>query len=196
MPSQNVIYLVTFVTREFLFPDGRPAYPPVAALYLASALRKAGFEPRVLHLLPEHLDQLCQWMETERPLFVGFTTLTCSMLLPSLEASGRARELGIPVVWGGVHATILPELCVADAADYVVIGEGDETVGELAIAIAGEGGQESILGVVHFSKGEIKRGSRRTPVEDLEQILPAWDLIDPSQYLDLSFPGGGMPFLL
>ncbi len=141
MKSRSIIYLVTFVTADFLLPDGRPSYPPMAALYLATALRRAGFEPRVLHLLPEHLPHLFSLMETEKPAWIGFSTLTGAVLAPTIEASRRARKLGIPVVWGGVHASTVPELCLKNDADYVVAGEGEETIVELADLCKGRKGK-------------------------------------------------------
>jgi len=41
------------------------------------------------------------------------------------------RKLRVPIVYGGVHATISPGLCIKEA-DIVCIGEGEETALELA----------------------------------------------------------------
>ena len=41
------------------------------------------------------------------------------------------KNLNIPIIYGGIHATISPNLCIQDA-DLVLIGEGEESIVELA----------------------------------------------------------------
>ncbi len=195
MSAERTIYLVTFVTPDFLLPDGRPPYPPIAGMYLAGALRKSGFQPRILHLLPEHLEQLVKWMEVERPLAVGFSTLTCSVLASALEASLKAGAMGIPVFWGGVHASMVPALSLEEAADYVVVGEGEKVIGELARAVETGGKPHYIPGVVATPESRSETGPAE-PVGDLDDYPPAWDMVDPNQYIDRRYPGGALPFLL
>lgn len=193
--KRPLVYLVTFSYDQFLWSDGRPMYPPVAALYLATALRKAGCEPRVLHLLPSHLEQLKKEMEIERPSWIGFSVLTSPSLYPTLEASKHAKKLKIPVVWGGVHASILPEMCLSEAADYVVVGEAEETIMELATALRDGSDPTEIAGVVSSINTKFNYGPARKPLDDLDLFPPAWDMIDPNQYVDHGYPGGVMPFL-
>jgi len=196
MSSQPIVYLVTFAVEGFLQPDGRPIFPPVATLYLATALREAGFEPRVLHLLPDHLKQLEEWMKTERPVWVGFSVMSGAPLAPSLIASRMAKNLGIPVVWGGVHASMLPELSLADAADYVALGDGEETATELTTAIVEGKPTDGIAGLVSSTEEDVKWGPARGPVEDLDRYPPAWDFIDLSQYSYYGYPGRvAIPFI-
>src|SRR5207248_2403652 len=45
------------------------------------------------------------------------------------------QRLGIPIVIGGTQATYFPEACL-EHCDYVVLGEGDETIVELVDALA------------------------------------------------------------
>jgi len=56
---------------------------------------------------------------------------------------GRARalteslhdRLSVPVIWGGIHATVKPEECLA-WADFVCVGEGEEAMVELVDRMA------------------------------------------------------------
>jgi len=50
-----------------------------------------------------------------------------------MHASQRIkRECNVPVVWGGIHPTMLPEQTLMnDFIDIIVIGEGEETLVEL-----------------------------------------------------------------
>jgi len=90
--------------------------PPMALLVLAAAARRCGWRVRVVDLNEEPLP-------TERPDAVGITVWT--MLAPqayALADSYRAR--GIPVVLGGVHASLLPTEALRHA-DAVVVGEAE-----------------------------------------------------------------------
>ncbi|GAG98737.1 unnamed protein product, partial [marine sediment metagenome] len=54
---------------------------------------------------------------------VGITTMTASSPR-AYEIADTFRERGVPVVFGGIHATVLPEE-TAQHADAVVIGEAE-----------------------------------------------------------------------
>lgn len=198
MLNRPTAYIVTFVTKNFVFPDGHPFFIPLASMYIASAVRRAGIEPKLFHLLPDHMEYLISRMETEKPSWVGFSTLTGDMLAPAIKASQRARSLGIPVVWGGVHASTVPELCLKDVADHVVVGEAEETIMELGDIICRDGPRGApmgIAGAMSLTPDGVIKGTKRAPVADLDSFPPAWDMIEPAQYIDQQYPGGAMPFL-
>ena len=70
-------------------------------------------------------------------MFVGFSTITGPQLQPTIEASKRVHELDIPVVWGGVHATIMPmDVLKEEYVDFVIVNEGEETAQEFALTAA------------------------------------------------------------
>src|SRR5438067_5115897 len=94
-------------------------------------------------------------VERTRPLFVGFSTITGPQLKPVIVASQRVHALGIPVVWGGVHATIMPEECLRESyVDYVVVNEGEEVSVDLAhLLSAGTGDPAAIFGLAHKAGG-------------------------------------------
>jgi len=72
---------------------------------------------------------------------VGITTMTASSPR-AYEIADRFREKGIPVVLGGIHATVLPEEAVQHA-DAVVIGEAEGSWEKL-IQDLREGGKEAL----------------------------------------------------
>jgi radical SAM superfamily enzyme YgiQ (UPF0313 family) len=102
--------------------------PPFGILYLADALEKAGFSVRLIHEAGTEADiqALVQLVSAERPLLVGFSTLTGPPLLPTARASRAIKETqSVPVVWGGLHPTMLPRHTVVnDFIDIAVVGEG------------------------------------------------------------------------
>ncbi|MEO5680042.1 MAG: radical SAM protein, partial [Acidimicrobiales bacterium] len=90
--------------------------PPMALLVLAAAARRCGWRVRVVDLNEQRLPD-------ERPDVVGITVWT--MLAPQAYAlADTFRQRGVPVVLGGVHASLLPTEALRHA-DAVVVGEAE-----------------------------------------------------------------------
>ncbi|MGH9189396.1 MAG: B12-binding domain-containing radical SAM protein [Acidimicrobiales bacterium] len=90
--------------------------PPMALLVLAAHARRAGWEPRVI-------DQNFQKIPDERPDLAAITVWTS--IAPQAYRMGDAyRAQGVPVVMGGVHASLMPGEALRHA-DSVVSGEAD-----------------------------------------------------------------------
>lgn len=164
--------------------------PPFGILYLADALEKAGFSVRVFHQSGTESDiqTLLGLVTAEEPLFVGFSTLTGSPLLPTAQAS-RAIKVAhpLPIVWGGLHPTMLPEQTLRnDFVDILAIGEGERTITELASAL-GEFGLDGdklagVAGIAYKHAGQIVLTEPRPFIDDLDDLHPAWHLVDIGRY--------------
>lgn len=163
------------------FRNHRDMYPPFGIMYVADALEQVGIRCRLFHETGEYLDALMSQVAAERPLFVGFSTITGPQLHPTIEASKRVHALGIPVVWGGVHATIMPlEVLKEDFVDFVVVNEGEETAQELALMLAGRMPQNwaSVAGLAYKRSepapmGALQAGATPPPAPaDTPQLPP------------------------
>ncbi len=129
--ASDTIFLINFRNH-------RDMYPPFGIMYVADALEQVGFTCRIFHETAEFLEDFVTLVAEERPLFVGFSTITGPQLQPTIDASKRVHQLGIPVVWGGVHATIMPtEVLKEEYVDFVIVNEGEETAQEFALLLAG-----------------------------------------------------------
>ncbi len=184
--ANDTIFLINFRNH-------RDMYPPFGIMYVADALEKAGFCCRLFHETAAFLDEFVAEVERERPLFVGFSTITGPQLKPTIEASKRVHDLGVPVVWGGVHATIMPlEVLREEYVDFIVVNEGEETAQELALMLAGRIPQNwaQVAGLAYkradgtpFFVGE------RPFLQNLDDYRPRWDkLADVEAYLIPSGP--------
>ena len=141
--------------------------------YIHSCLLREGQESAIL-FLPQHTPAvkplLLDFIERMQPRLIG-----CGFM--SYEASfaafiGRTikeRYPHIPFLAGGIHPTINPEECL-EYADFVCIGEGEETVLEVARALETDGAITSIRNLAYKNKGEIKTNPLRPLVDDLDQI--------------------------
>src|SRR3972149_2706993 len=130
--SKDTIFLINFRNH-------RDMYPPFGIMYVADALGQVGFKVEVFHETEEFLEEFVTRVKAASPLFAGFSTITGPQLQPAIRASERVHDLGVPVVWGGVHATIMPEEVLKEKfVDFVIVNEGEETSQELAKMLAGQ----------------------------------------------------------
>jgi len=165
--------------------------PPYSLLYLADSLEKAGYTVRLFHerATPAARIRLIKEVAERRPVFVGFSIFTTSPMLAAIKASQEIKKLGgIPVVWGGIHPTIFPKQTLENSfVDILVVGEGEETVVELARSLSRPGpGQPDLSAVrgVGFKKdGQVLLTEQRPFIKDLDAFSPAWHLLDINQYI-------------
>lgn len=128
MSSKKVLLVFAGVQSRF-FPE-----LPIALIYLAWALEKKGFPVEIFDM---RLDSM-QKITRADYLFVGISSMTGISLREGLKLAQHIRTLNpaCPLVWGGVHVSLLPEQSLSHPlVDIVVRGEGEMTVQELATAL-------------------------------------------------------------
>lgn len=100
-------------------------YPPLSLLYIASYLKDfsvAIFDQRV-----DNGDMFIELLK-QKPVCVGFSIMTGPQIKHGLELARVVKDADIPTVFGGVHASILPDQSQVDErVDYIVTGEGEVT---------------------------------------------------------------------
>ncbi|MDP7642386.1 MAG: radical SAM protein, partial [Alphaproteobacteria bacterium] len=123
-----------------------------------------------------------------------------------LIAALKAARPDLPVVLGGEHVTAMPEFCLLTSqADFVVIGEGEETIIELLDRLDSNTAPDNIsgLGYRDAQAGANGTNSQDTPAgavvicprrerrQDVDDIHPpAWDHVDLATYHKHRFVGG------
>lgn len=185
--SDNKSVLTDAITKQVLlvFP-GKYKAPdpqvPLQLLYVASALQQGGFAVRILDM---RLDD-CHDFNVGSPIFVGITCMSGQQIRYGLDFAKkvRAESPKVPLVWGGVHPTLLPEQTAkSDCVDVVVRGEGELVVTELAKNLASGKPLNSVKGLTFKADGEIK-STPDADVIDLDKIpiaLP-YELLKLEQY--------------
>ncbi len=90
------------------------------------------------------------------------------------------------VVFGGAHPTALYEDFLT-AGDVVVLGEGEQTIQEIAEAVSnGSCCWDDIKGVAFKNGEETVVKERRDPISNLDDLpFPDWELFDYSHYLSI-----------
>ncbi|HPG00758.1 MAG TPA: radical SAM protein [Kiritimatiellia bacterium] len=167
--------------------------PPFALLCLADALEKAGFSVLLHHsqAAPDGIRSLIENIRTHKPIFVGMSVIT-PHILSSRDASQAIKAAcDVPLIWGGVHSTIVPEQTAQlPFVDAVCIGEGEQTIVELARSIRQYGLDRSRLAAIPgliFKDGErLVTTPTRAFLKDLNMVDEAWHLLNREEYF---YPG-------
>ncbi len=123
---------------------------------------------------------------TEKPLLVGATGFTGPMLMSCIEMCEVVRQVWpeVPIVWGGIHASLLPhETARSGYADFVIQGEGEIPLLQLAQALDQGLATDNIPAVWCEVDGQIKGlpPGKWAELDDLPD--PPWRLIDVEAYL-------------
>lgn len=177
-------------------------YPPLATLYAASVLREndisvALFDP----MFAQSADELKPYLEEHQPKLLviyddGFNYLTkmclTNMREAAFEMATMASEMGIKVIVSSSDATDQSADYLNKGADFIAVGEGEQTVLELAkVLLKGEGTIEEVDGLRFLDRGgdggggggQVQQTPPRKNLRDLDTLpFPAWDLVDMDNY--------------
>lgn len=157
--------------------------PPFGLTLLAPLARNTGFSVSILdcNALKLGLDQIKKYLPESQPRFVGITATTI-LINNALEIAKIVKDKypKTRVIIGGVHATVAPqEVINSPDVDYIIMGEGEETLLELL----SEKNPAEIQGV-GFKKNEVSViNPPRLMIKDLD-VLPfqAYDLLSMDKY--------------
>jgi radical SAM superfamily enzyme YgiQ (UPF0313 family) len=156
--------------------------------YLAAALREAGHEVEILDLLlaPAGPERIERRIERLRPQLVGLTSVTLNHhLAAGIAEVVRRCDERVPIAMGGPHASFEIEgsFRTLPALDFIVIGEGERTIVELARALEGGLDLRDVPGLALRFDDEVVCNEDRPVEEDLDSFpAPARDLLPLSRY--------------
>jgi radical SAM superfamily enzyme YgiQ (UPF0313 family) len=168
-----------------------PPYPPLQTLLAAAVLREAGIGVHLCDVMfdpPERTFQAALEAAAPRLAMVcedDFNFLSKMCLGRNRELAfwmaGAARERGVPAAVHGSDSSEHPEEYLAAGFDYVLAGEVESTLLELARGDA----PERIAGLVYLDRaaGRVHRTAPRRLRTDLDSLPePARDMIAMDRY--------------
>ena len=79
------------------------------------------------------------------------------------------KDLTIPILWGGIHATLRPAECL-NYADMVCVGEGEEAVVELVRKMRDGQDYHDVQGIWFKDKNNIIKNKIRPLIQNLDSI--------------------------
>lgn len=184
---KNTIMLVNTLPRlDYWNVTKEPSLGiPIGLLSIGSVLRENGYGVRIVDAVVDrnYLDIIRASLDD--CLYVGVSAMTAGVA-SGLEISQFIKKINpsIPVVWGGIHSTLLPEQTLANNdVDFIVWGEGEYTCLALADSLKNGHPLDQIegLGLKRDNKFVVnKRKNFKNP-----DTLPflRYELLDMNKYL-------------
>jgi radical SAM superfamily enzyme YgiQ (UPF0313 family) len=167
---------------------------PINLLYIAAYIRQSGYNVKILDMEVESLNK--GELTKFSPDVVGISAMT-PLINKSSEICNKLKSF-LPkkplFVVGGNHVTAIPKETLEESPvfDIGVIGEGEETFGEIC---SGKRPRD-ILGIVYREGRKVAVNKRRPLIENLDSLpYPARDLIDLNKYRGASTPGMSREFM-
>jgi len=90
------------------------------------------------------------------------------------------------LIAGGEHANAAPDLCLQQSPlDYIVLGEGEETIVDLINCIENKKVVKNVSGIAYLKEGVLVKTKARKRIKEIKAIpWPAWDLFPLNKYFD------------
>ena len=181
----------TFPSGEFFSCTA----PNMGLAYIAAALEQEGHNVEIIDDQALGLDEavLRGYMLYREPDIIGVTATTTT-LYDGFNAIKVGKELypNAFAIMGGIHASYLPleTLQECPQLDAICIGEGEETIVELAKALEERTGDlGKIKGIAYRCEGGLRKNPPRASLPDLDSLpLPARHLLPMERYA-----AGGKP---
>lgn len=159
--------------------------PPLGLAYIAAALERDGHEVEIIDGIASRISLEETAKKSLDFDFVGITVLSaffkrCAELIKAIKGL-----VNIPIIAGGAHATALPASLLEEGADFIVMGEGEETVVELIKALGSKekGNFDNIKGIAFLKDGKLAVTPRRPLIKNLDTLpMPARHLLPMDKY--------------
>lgn len=170
---------ICLIYPRFKYKSGDP---PLGLTYIASHIRRM---PNVdVSILDTTFNSSFEYVKTflteQKPDIVGiyFDTI---MFDDGLKIVKIAKKLGIFVIAGGPHATVMPETLI-DNVDAVAIGEGEEIVKNL---IENFPNLRKVKGIFYKENGRIRKNLPQPRIDNIDNLeFPARDLLEMEKYIN------------
>jgi len=146
--------------------------PPIGLASIAAVLEKEGYlvnilDANALKLQPKDIVPLVS------ADVIGLTAVTPTINMTIATAHHLKRAYpDLPIILGGVHATLLPKetLVTAPEIDILIRGEGEETIIELLRALEYKLPLSEIQGISYRKDGEVVNNTARIKNIDLDSL--------------------------
>ena len=102
----------------------------------------------------------------------------------------KARFPAATIVWGGYFPTVYPQACARDSGvDVIVLGQGEEALPELLIALDRGGDPGAVAGCAVWREGALVKGPTRPARPSSGFGLPPYGRLEMERYAASTFLG-------
>jgi len=164
-------------------------YPPLGLLYISAYLKENNLEHEVFDgTFSSYKNQLEYIVKTSPKIIAIYTNLMTKINVIKLVKELKSNSIyHFPkIILGGPDITFNLENYLKTGADFLIIGEGEETMFELSTAILHGQNISEINGIAYLIKNEVFKTPARINMKDLSKLtLPNRSAIDFQPYLDI-----------
>lgn len=156
---------------------------PLGALAIATYLNKCGHTVKIFDRFSDRKQSYKAFAKEFKPDIIGISLLFQKDIHDAQGISSYFYRQKIPVVWGGIFPSTIPEVILKeDYVDFVVIGEGEKTWEELLDHYERDQNYESIKGLAYKENMAIRVNPPREFI-DGKSLLPLdFSLIDVNKH--------------
>jgi anaerobic magnesium-protoporphyrin IX monomethyl ester cyclase len=149
--------------------------------YIHSYLTKIGIETSLIFFkrlgindgkieTEKELDLFESLIKNINPDLMGIGVGCSAFYDLATKLTKKAKRIkDIPIIWGGVHATVAPDKCLQHA-DFACIGEGEEVIGEFIRKYKAKEDVKDIKNIAFKTNGSIKLNQVRPYIKDLDSL--------------------------
>ena len=165
-------------------------YPPLGILYISAYLKQHGIDTEVFDSTFSEKFLLKTYLLQHRPKYVAIyanlmTKVNVLELIRFIKNESLLKHT--KVILGGPDVTFNYEHFLDHGADFLVIGEGEETMLELIQTLENHDQDlNNIAGIAYKdAQGNPRKNTARTKIKDIDQLpMPDRQAIDLFKYLD------------
>ncbi|MBI4431309.1 MAG: B12-binding domain-containing radical SAM protein [Candidatus Omnitrophica bacterium] len=198
--------------------DEMSVRPPESLLAIAAVPYSKGYDIKIIdQRLSKNFERELDEVMDPETVIVGITAITGPQIKYALKVTKYVKNrYKVPVCWGGVHATLVPEqTAVHPLIDYVIVGDGDYVFCELFERLRDKKPLDDLRGLVykkldgnlHSSIGElemkiggmsnrgqtysfIRKNGQADVIRDMDGLPPLpYELVDIGRYKVFALEG-------
>lgn len=162
-------------------------YPPLGLLYVSAYLKSKNIDNAVFDTtFSSQAVQLDYILEKQPKIICIYTNLMTKIEVIKLLKILKTERYNFPkIVLGGPDVTYNVENYLKAGADFLIIGEGEETTFELYNAIMFGGNLHQVNGIAFIENNKIIQTTARTKFKELDELpLPNREAINMHNYLN------------
>ncbi|MBU0759257.1 MAG: cobalamin-dependent protein [Candidatus Omnitrophica bacterium] len=155
-------------------------YLALGSRNISSFLKESGYKVDIIFFRNMISNEKLSSAEIEEDLLIDLvrrldaSIVGISVCSPYFKTASQVtqriqEELKIPVIWGGVHPTIMPEQSIK-VADMICVGEGEQFMLELMQNLSERKSIDKIKGLWIRKNGEIIKGEDSAPIQNLDTL--------------------------
>lgn len=163
--------------------------PPLGIASIAAVLEQAGYSVKILDAFTLNMqhEEIINNVKAENPKIIAAASVTANFPITMDLLRDFKKELPhVKTIYGGPHATILPETAIGkEGVDFVVIGEAEYTVRDLVEhLLQGKGNYKEIPGICYLNENKkTVRTAARELIKNLDELpMPAYHLLPMDKY--------------